>query len=228
MPFKFKGFWVGLLKLHIFGTQFYHKGNGIVITFSWMADVNGIEERILINRLREGDKTAFELLFKHYYPGLVIYASNYIQDREEAEEIVQDFFVRLWVKRHQIKLSSSLKSYSFQSIKNRALNFLRDNKVKHQVIEELIQKSKSELIFDEDLYVLSELQQKIENAVENLPDKCREVFFLSRFKNMDNDEIARKMKISKRTVETHISNAIKVLKVKLKDYIMLLIFLNLL
>jgi RNA polymerase sigma-70 factor (ECF subfamily) len=190
--------------------------------------INGIEERILISRLREGDKTAFELLFKHYYPGLVIYASQFIRDRDEAEEIVQDFFVRLWIKHQNIKPSSSLKSYCFQSIKNSALNFLRDKKISYPIIEELIEKSKSELLFDQDLYVVSELQQKIDKAVSELPEKCRKVFYLSRFRNMTNDEIAREMSISKRTVETHISNAIKVLKVELKEFLTLLILLNIL
>jgi RNA polymerase sigma-70 factor (ECF subfamily) len=192
-----------------------------------MTSIKGIEESLLINRLREGDKTSFELLFKHYYPGLVTYASNFIQDREEAEEIVQDFFVRLWINHRQVKPSSSLKSYFFESIKNRALNFLRNIKIKHHIIEDLIQKSESELIFNEDLFVVSELQQKIENSINNLPNKCREVFFLSRFKNINNEDIARKMNISKRTVETHVSNAIKVLRVELKDFLMLLIILNL-
>ena len=193
-----------------------------------MQDINGINESILIERLRNGDSTAFELLFRHYYPGLVVYASKFLQDRTEAEEIVQDFFCRLWEKRRNIKMSSSLKSYFFQSVKNRSLNLLRNIKISQPVISELIQKANKELIFDSDLYIASELQSVIEQAVNKLPDKCREVFLMSRFKNMKNDEIAIEMNISKRTVETHISNAIKVLKVELKEFLVLLVLLNLL
>lgn len=192
-----------------------------------MTAIKGIEESILIQRLIDGDKTAFELLFKHYYPGLVIYASNFTQDRDEAEEIVQDFFVRLWIKHQNLKPANSLKSYTFQSVKNRALNFLRDHKVKEHIIEELMQHSKQELIFNHDLYVASELQQKIKQSVDNLPEKCKEVFFMSRFKNMKNEEIALELNISKRTVEAHISKAIKVLRSDLKDFMTLLIMLNL-
>jgi RNA polymerase sigma-70 factor (ECF subfamily) len=189
--------------------------------------INGIEERKLILRLSEGDKTAFEILFRHYYPGLVIYASKFVQDRSEAEEIVQEFFIRLWEKHHKIKSSSTLKSYVFQSVKNSSLNFIRDKKVSLPIIEELVQRSNTELIFNPDLYVASELQQKIESAVNGLPEKCREVFLMSRFRNMKNDEIAQELNISKRTVETHISNAIKVLKSELKDFLMLLIMFKL-
>ncbi len=189
--------------------------------------INGIDERKLIIRLSEGDETAFEILFRHYYPGLVIYASKFVQDRTEAEEIVQEFFIRLWEKHHKVKSSSTLKSYVFQSVKNSSLNYIRDKKVSLPIIEELVQKSNSELIFNQDLYVASELQRKIESAVNNLPEKCREVFLMSRFRNMKNDEIAQELNISKRTVETHISNAIKVLKTELKDFLILLIMLKL-
>ncbi len=192
-----------------------------------MNQINGIEERNLIFRLSEGDETAFEILFRHYYPGLVIYASKFVQDSTEAEEIVQEFFIRLWEKHHTVKLSPTLKSYVFQSVKNSSLNFIRDKKVSLPIIEELIHRSGSALIFNPDLYVASELQQKIESAVSNLPVKCREVFLMSRFRNMKNDEIAQELNISKRTVETHISNAIKVLKTELKDFLILLIMLNL-
>ena len=189
--------------------------------------INGIDERKLIIRLSEGDETAFEILFRHYYPGLVIYASKFVQDRTEAEEIVQEFFIRLWEKHHTVKSASTLKSYVFQSVKNSSLNYIRDKKVSLPIIEELIHRSSSALIFNPDLYVASELQQKIESAVNNLPVKCREVFLMSRFRNMKNDEIAQELNISKRTVETHISNAIKVLKTELKDFLILLIMLNL-
>lgn len=190
--------------------------------------INGFEEKLLIERLSEGDKTAFEIIFRHYYPGLVIYSSNFTRGREQAEEIVQDFFLRLWEKRFDIDSNRSLKSYSFQSIKNRSLNFLRDQKVKDEYIKELLQLSRENIIFNEDLYLASELQKKIEASMGKLPDKCREVFTMSRFKGMSNEEISSNLNISKRTVETHISKAIKILKIELKDYIGLLLLLSIL
>lgn len=190
--------------------------------------INGFEEKVLLKRLSEGDMTAFEILFRHYYPGLVIYTTNITANREQAEEIVQDFFFRLWDKRMDILLSGSLKSYGFQSVKNRALNVLRNKKVKDDYIKEIVQLSRDNLLYEEDLYVASELQARIESSMEKLPDKCREVFTMSRFKGKSNDEIAKELKISKRTVETHISKAIKTLKEELKDYIAILLFLSIL
>lgn len=86
-----------------------------------MQIINGISEEILIGRFIRGDETAFELLFRHYYPGLVIFVSQITLDKAEAEEIVQDFFFRLWKRRDQIKESPSLKSYLFTSVKNRGI-----------------------------------------------------------------------------------------------------------
>ncbi|MEN8157170.1 MAG: RNA polymerase sigma-70 factor [Bacteroidota bacterium] len=193
-----------------------------------MHSINGIDEPVLIERLSKGDTTAFELIFRHYYPGLVIYTSNFTRDHDQAEEIVQDFFSRLWEKHMNITSAQSLKSYCFQSVKNRALNFLRDKKVKSDYVNEIEQLSRENLLFNEDLYVTSELQDRIELAIGGLPDKCKEVFVLSRFKGFSNEEIAVNLNISKRTVETHISKAIKVLKAELKDYLGLLLLLNLL
>lgn len=192
----------------------------------YMQLINGIQEQILIERLKEGDETAFELIFRHYYPGLLIYASNLIQDDAEAEEIVQEFFFQLWKKHNQIKSVDSLKSYLFQSIRNRSLNFWRDKQVRQKYIDELKNLSNNNLAFNPDLYVASELQAKIDDTINNLPEKCREIFVLSRFKGFKNDEIAVSLSISKRTVESQISKALRILKSELKEYLGLLILLR--
>ena len=89
-----------------------------------MQIIRGIEEKDLIVRLRNGDQTAFELLFHFYYPGLVLYSSQFTTDYAEAEEIVQDFFVRFWQKHQQLILSESLKNYFVSSVKNSSLDYL--------------------------------------------------------------------------------------------------------
>jgi RNA polymerase sigma-70 factor, ECF subfamily len=98
-------------------------------TFVGMTVINGIKEETLIQRLINGDQTAFELLFRFYYPGLVTFASHIVLDSDEAEEIVQDFFVKFWAGRREIKKSDTLKSYFFTSVKNRALNVLKKEKI---------------------------------------------------------------------------------------------------
>lgn len=191
-----------------------------------MRIIQGIHEKDLIVRLNEGDQTAFELLFHYYYPGLVVYSSQFTTDRAEAEEIVQDFFVRLWQRHGKIVHTDSLKSYLFSSVRNGSLNFLKHKKVEERYIREMEKLSDSHLAFDPDLYVVSELQEKVKNAIDLLPERCREIFVMSRIHGMNNEAIADELSLSKRTVETQISKALKVMRVELKDYAGLLILLG--
>jgi len=191
-----------------------------------MQIIQGIYEKDLIGRLKEGDQTAFELLFHFYYPGLVMYSTQFTADRMEAEEIVQDFFVRFWQKHRQILLTDSLKSYLFLSVKNSCLNYLKHKKVEEKYIRKMAELSNRHLAYDPDLYVVSELQEKVKDAIDLLPEKCREVFIMSRVQGLKNEEIATNLNISKRTVETQISKALKVLRIELKDYVGLLILLG--
>ena len=188
-----------------------------------MPVINNIEEKILIERITESDKTAFELLFRFYYPGLVVFASQIVLDPDEAEEIVQDFFVKLWIKRKDIKESLSLKSYIFTSIKNSSLNFLKKEKIREKIVEELKHLVENDQLYKPDLFIVSEIQTRIEVAFNKLPPRTREIFVLNRFKGFNNDEIAKQLNISKRTVETQISNALKILRVELKEYLFLLL-----
>lgn len=191
-----------------------------------MQIIQGIYENDLIVRLKAGDQTAFELLFHFYYPGLVMYSTQFTADRMEAEEIVQDFFVRFWQKHQQILLTDSLKSYLFLSVKNGCLNYLKHKKVEEKYIQKMTELSNRHIAYDPDLYVASELQEKVKNAIDLLPEKCREIFIMSRIQGLKNEEIATNLNISKRTVETQISKALKVLRVELKDYIGLMILLG--
>jgi len=183
-----------------------------------MLTLNGIEETKLIKRLRKGDQTAFEILFRFYYPGLVVFATQIVLDKDEASEIVQDFFVRLWEKRSHIKETTSLKAYFFTSIKNQSLNYLKKTKIHTRNIEQLKELVETNPIYNFDIFIESELQEKIKAAIEKLPTRCGKIFVMSRFQGISNNEIAQKLEISKRTVETQISNALKILRYELKKY----------
>lgn len=191
-----------------------------------MQIIQGIYEKDLIARLKDGDQTAFELLFHFYYPGLVMYSTQFTTDRTEAEEIVQDFFVRFWQRHQLVSLTDSLKSYLFLSVKNGSLNYLKHKKVEEKYIRQMTELSNHHLVYDPDLYLSSELQEKVKNAIDLLPEKCREIFIMSRIRGLKNEEIADDLHISKRTVETQISKALKVLRVELKDYVGLVILLG--
>lgn len=191
-----------------------------------MQIIHGISEKDLIVRLKNGDQTAFELLFHFYYPGLVIYSTQFLIDLAEAEEVVQDFFVRLWQKHQHLEEAESLKSYLFSSVRNGSLNVLKHRKVEEKYLKEMLDLSEHHLVYDPDLYVVSELQEKIKSCIDGLPDQCRKIFIMNRIQGMKNEEIALELAISKRTVETQISKALKVLKVLLKDYVSLLLLLG--
>ncbi|MCD6354868.1 MAG: RNA polymerase sigma-70 factor [Prolixibacteraceae bacterium] len=190
-----------------------------------MSIIKGIEEKILIERIIEGDQTAFELLFRFYYPGLVVFARQIVLNLDEAEEIVQDFFVQLWVGRKKIKNASTLKNYLFVSVKNRAFNFLKKEQIREKVLNELRQMIETDILYQPDLFVVSELQEQINNAFSKLPDRTHEIFQLSRLKGLSNTEIATQLNLSKRTVETQISNALKILRAELKNYLFFLMLI---
>ncbi|MDD4191756.1 MAG: RNA polymerase sigma-70 factor [Mangrovibacterium sp.] len=179
-----------------------------------MAVINGIKEEILLQRLINSEETAFELLFRFYYPGLVTFASQIVLDPDAAEELVEDFFVKFWSDRKKVKQSGSLKSYFFTCIKNRALNYLKKEKISKKVLEELRFMIETDRTYQPDLF----LQDQVNAAFEKLQPRTREIFTLSRFNGLSNDEIAKHLNISKRTVETQISNALKILREEFRDY----------
>lgn len=189
-----------------------------------MQKINGIPENILIERFKDGDQSAFEMIFRFYYPGLVLFATQYVMYKEDAEEIVEDFFIRVWQKKQQINQADSLKPYFFTSIKNSSLNFLYKKKNKDNLIQKMIQLSQNNLLYQPDVFVISDLQEAIRKAIGSLPPKCREVFILCRINGLKNEDVAVKLNLSKRTVETHVSNALKQLRIELKDYMGLLVF----
>lgn len=187
-----------------------------------MQKINGIPENLLIDRFKAGDQSAYEMIFRFYYPGLVLFAAQYVMYEEDAEEIVQDFFVRIWQKRDQVNQTGTLKPYFFTSIKNSSLNFLYKQKHQDKLIQKIVKISENNLLYQPDVFVMSDLQDAIRKAVNSLPPKCREVFILSRINGLKNEDIANKLNLSKRTVETHVSNGLKQLRIELKDYIGLL------
>lgn len=169
------------------------------------------------------DKPAFESLFRSFFPGLVLFARKYLPDQDTASEIVHNVFLNLWEKRDSIDTSSSLKSYLFTSVHNRCLNFIRDQK-KFDRDETLLQRLDSnEFIDASDRLEEQELEQRIYDALQALPEKCREVFSLNRFEGLKYSEIAEKLDISVKTVETQMSKALRILREKLIDYLKILI-----
>ena len=171
-------------------------------------------------------KRKFEALFREHFTGLCYFARQYTHDLDMAREIVHTVFIRIWENRREFNWEKPARSYLFTSVYNRSMNFIRDNR-KFLTHEEA---SAQNLMTDEKVYSdkleTAELENRIKQALLQLPEKCREVFELSRFEGMKYAEIASHLNISVKTVETHMSKALVILKTALRDYLtVLLIFL---
>lgn len=172
------------------------------------------------------NKSALELLFKTHFKGMVLFANKYVKDFEIAKEIAQDSFVSLWEKREIIDVSKSVKSYLATIVYNKSLNYLRDNK---KFNRELLQADSLFPFISRDetdnAVISEELKIKIDYAINELPEKCREVFQLNRFNDMKYQQIADFLQISVKTVEAQMSKALKHMREKLSDYMTIFLFL---
>jgi len=177
------------------------------------------DSAFLIKELQKGNKSAFELVFKKYYSLLCVFVSRYCTDDSMAEEIVSNFFYNFYRKRESLKITSSLRSYMFRSVKNSALNYIRDH-AKLVSVNEQDSKELNLRVTDtvHDTLMGKELEEIINSAIDSLPEQCKVVFVKSRFEGKKYREIATELNISVNTVETQMSRALKKLRVELKDY----------
>jgi RNA polymerase sigma-70 factor (ECF subfamily) len=179
--------------------------------------MNYPEEMILFERIKKGDEKAFETLFHKYYRYLCMYATKIINDDSSAEEIVQDFFVKLWEKREKLNIETSINNYLFRSVKNLCINYIQHNKTKLRYAKNVLSEIEKN-ISDDSNFTEIDLSKKIEESIDSLPEKRKEIFRLSRQEGLKYHEIAQKLNVSIKTVETQMSLAIKTLREKLKDY----------
>lgn len=179
----------------------------------------------VFNTLREGDITAFEMIFKTYYQPLCNYAYSFVQDRDEAEEIVQATFLSVWEKRENLTIHTGVKPYLYAMVRNAALNIIKHEKIKqqHATVELAVAEKSAESVTH--TVMASELEGRIHKALNKLPEQCRLVFKLSRFEELKYAEIAEQLNISVKTVENQMGKALKIMREQLKDYIPLLIVL---
>jgi RNA polymerase sigma-70 factor (ECF subfamily) len=193
---------------------------------------HSMEEKYLIQRLHEGKEDAFERVFRMYFVKLCLYAEHYVRDKHAAEDIVEDFFYLFWINSNQIIINTSLDGYIYTSIHNRCLKYLRQEKIKQKHLEEghyiftdkEILETASEDYPDTNL-VSGELEDIIAEAINSLPEQCRKIFSMSRFDGLSYNEISVNLGISVNTVKTQMARALQKMRVKLKDYLVILALL---
>ena len=175
-----------------------------------------MEEAEIVKLLAFGDEKAYEQLFKLYYRQLTLFASKYVNDIDLSRDIVQEVFVQLFDKRESIQIHTSLKSFLFQMVRNRCINHIKLTKIHSTHHDKILALTDLAPIPFNELEAV-ELADRIALLVSQMPAQTKKVFEMSRFDGVPNQDIALELQISKRTVETHISNALKKLREGLVD-----------
>ncbi|MCT4586698.1 MAG: RNA polymerase sigma-70 factor [Carboxylicivirga sp.] len=174
----------------------------------------------VINEISKGNKSVFANYFHNTYGRLIYYAGLHIKDQAVADDIVQEAFINLWNQRSKLDAKQSLDAYVFKLVRNRCVNFLRDEAIHHKHLrnwkdEALQHVSQYDLLGFEEKTVQEILLAELDMAIENLPDKCRRAFILNKLEGKKQAEIAAEMNISVKMVEKHIASA----KSKLKEHL---------
>jgi len=183
-----------------------------------------------IQRLKSGDETTFESIYRYFFPKLDYFSNQYLLDPEASKSIVQDVFTELWDKRKTFREDTNIHAWLFTVTKNKSLKQIsklrsQKNYSDHLKVRQLGINYKALEEFDTGNFMLDELRELIQAALNKLSPSCRKVFEMSRYEGMKNQQIAEELDLSIKTVEAHISKALRVFRSELKDYLPLLYLL---
>jgi RNA polymerase sigma-70 factor (ECF subfamily) len=171
-------------------------------------------------RVGRMDEQNFEKIFKAYFPALMAFSRKILGNEDDAREVVHQVFIKLWERRTEIDLSTSLKSYLFTAVNNRSLNVIRDRK---KFSSDEVPERVANWDVSTELESL-ELEERIREAIASLPERCRVIFELNRFEGLSYGDISKKLGISVKTVENQMSKALKILREQLANYLSLLLW----
>ena len=195
----------------------------IFYTFSPFIHLNYLERNMNLHddhtlylQLKEGNELSFKRLFEKYYASMCHYANRFLKDREQAEETVQEIFVRLWEKRLHLSIDASVSNYLFRTVHNHCLNQLQHQKIRLKYAHKMMEDSLQEVDW-QPFYMEEELMERIEKSISSLPEKRQQIFRLSREQGLKYKEIADRLNISIKTVEAQMGLALKHLREELKD-----------
>lgn len=184
----------------------------------------------IIQLLKDRDETGFEQVFKFYFKNLYRYALTILQDHDQAEDIVQNVFYKLWDKMESLHFQDSLAAYLYRAVYNESLNHLKHKKVRRTYQSYITRHMKDQTDGAHRKVMFGELERRLQTAINELPEQCRTIFQMSRFEDLRYLDIAHRLGISVKTVENQMGKALKLLRVKLIDYLplIILILLNIL
>ncbi|MDP2335783.1 MAG: RNA polymerase sigma-70 factor [Bacteroidota bacterium] len=189
-------------------------------------------EKYLFEKLKRGDEAAFKVIYNKYVPRLYYFVFEYVPLVDIVENIIQDTLMTLWDKKAELTDNTNLGAYLFTVAKNNCLYKLRDQRYKQKLFEssdvdglELKANLDALHTLDTSSFAFTEIEQIIEETLSQLPPQCRTIFNMSRFDDKKNKEIAEELGISVKAVEGHITKALKLFRITLKDYLPIMAFL---
>ncbi|GAA4395784.1 RNA polymerase sigma-70 factor [Nibrella viscosa] len=185
-----------------------------------------LTDQEILTAIQQGNERVYEAVFRQHYKPLCQYGYSFLKDWDDTEEVVQSVFLTIWEKREGLEITSSLKSYLYRAVHNRCLN-----RIKHLAVQTEYQQHVSTDIgqaFEAPVQSLlaGELSERLQAAIQRLPEQCRLVFTMSRFDELKYQEIADQLGISSKTVENQIGKALRILRTELSEYLAIFLWLG--
>lgn len=194
-----------------------------------MSVYSSLTDNHLLDYIKSGDQLAFAELYERYWGLMFHHVLKMTGDKDEAKDLVQELFTQLWLNVEQIESETNIAAYLYVSARNKVINLIRHDKVKNNYLSSLSSFANYHQNSVLEQLSAKDLSNAIEREIQNLPCKMREIFELSRKKFRTHKEIAEELQISDKTVKKQINNAIKILRLRLNIFILILtIYLSLL
>jgi RNA polymerase sigma-70 factor (ECF subfamily) len=200
-------------------------GAALILEQGYTAVRMELHNEAITGLLAKKDEAAFEQVFKTHFKSLHAYAFTILRDDSQAEEIVQQVFFKLWDRADSLSITGSVTAYLYRAVHNESLNYIKHQKVKSEHRLHVAYSMKNQADHASKKVLASELEKKLHEAMEELPEQCRTIFQMSRFEEMKYREIANRLDISVKTVENQMGKALRILRTKLVDFLPILIFL---
>lgn len=169
------------------------------------------DPNLILDSLKKGDQRVFEHIYTDYFEKLCVYLLSYTQNKEIIQDIVQDTFIKLWMNREKLTISSSLKSYLYKSVYNNFIDNYREKKKRDDLLESYYRFALNKFIDTDEEYKEQRLK-KLDECIAELPPKCKEVFISIKISGMKYKDVASTLNISLKTVEGHTRKAYVLIK----------------
>ena len=176
-----------------------------------------------INNLNFNSEASFKVLFNTYYEVLTTYAFTFLNDSDEAEDIVQQVYINLWENRMKVDIHTSARALLYKSVYNASLNRIKHLKLKIKHATEVIYTNDQS--YQQQNLDQKELMNKLNIALETLPEQCRRIFEMSRFEQLKYQEIANQLNLSIKTIENQMGKALKIMRTQLKEYLPIILMI---